>query len=105
MYKFVVCNTNSNRHDKYFNNYNVFVYLLGALESDYPVDEEILKAESYPQYNPPPMDKDNQATDSGIGDISFVQCVNTGGKPSSKPTSPMSSPFGSPQSKGKVSDN
>ncbi|XP_063415032.1 C-Jun-amino-terminal kinase-interacting protein 4-like isoform X6 [Mytilus trossulus] len=73
--------------------------IAGALESDYPVDEEILKAESYPQYNPPPMDKDNQATDSGIGDISFVQCVNTGGKPSSKPTSPMSSPFGSPQSK------
>ncbi|XP_076071077.1 C-Jun-amino-terminal kinase-interacting protein 4-like isoform X16 [Mytilus galloprovincialis] len=72
--------------------------IAGALESDYPVDEEILKAESYPQYNPPPMDKDNQATDSGIGDISFVQCVNTG-KPSSKPTSPMSSPFGSPQSK------
>ncbi|XP_052076043.1 C-Jun-amino-terminal kinase-interacting protein 4-like isoform X14 [Mytilus californianus] len=72
--------------------------IAGALESDYPVDEEILKAESYPQYNPPPMDKDNQATDSGIGDISFVQCVNTG-KPSSKPTSPMSSPFGSPKSK------
>ena len=68
----------------------------GALESDYPVDEEILKAESYPQYNVPIDDKDNQTTDSGIGGISFVQCAT--GKPDSRSATPTSSPFGSPKS-------
>lgn len=77
----------------------------GALESDYPVEEEILKAESYPQYKPPPPATDSVLTpdsvittdsmassvtdNSGIGGISFVQCA-TGS------ASPSSSPVGSP---------
>ena len=79
---------------------NLYVLILtGALESDYPVDEEILKAESYPQYNVPIDDKDNQTTDSGIGGISFVQCAT--GKPDSRSATPTSSPFGSPKSTGR----
>ncbi|XP_060073344.1 C-Jun-amino-terminal kinase-interacting protein 4-like isoform X2 [Ylistrum balloti] len=65
----------------------------GALESDYRVDEEILKAESYPQYKPPP-EPDNLATsvtDSGIGGITLVQCA-TGGAAGSPNTSPVGSP-------------
>lgn len=77
----------------------------GALESDYPVDEEILKAESFPQYKPPPSSSssssssnDNaQADNSGIGGITFVQCA-TGNN--SQPTSPQASPVGSYKSKG-----
>ncbi|KAK3100549.1 hypothetical protein FSP39_021628 [Pinctada imbricata] len=63
----------------------------GALESDYPVDEEILKAESYPQYNPPPQGSENQGNvdNSGIGGISLVQCA-TGAH--SKSHSPNLSP-------------
>jgi hypothetical protein len=76
--------------------------LTGALESDYPVDEEILKAEAYPQYNVPIDDKDNQTTDSGIGGISFVQCAT--GKPDSRSATPTSSPFGSPKSAGRLSN-
>ncbi|XP_065933016.1 C-Jun-amino-terminal kinase-interacting protein 4 isoform X17 [Magallana gigas] len=75
----------------------------GALESDYPVDEEILKAESFPQYKPPPSSSsssssnDNaQADNSGIGGITFVQCA-TGNN--SQPTSPQVSPVGSYKSK------
>ncbi|XP_021345478.1 C-Jun-amino-terminal kinase-interacting protein 4-like isoform X3 [Mizuhopecten yessoensis] len=68
----------------------------GALESDYTVDEDILKAESYPQYKPPPEPaSDNLATsvtESGIGGITLVQCA-TGGASGS----PTSSPVGSPQ--------
>lgn len=67
----------------------------GALESDYPVDEEILKAESFPQYKPPPSSTSNdnaQADNSGIGGITFVQCA-TGNN--SQPTSPQVSPVGS----------
>lgn len=78
---------------------------VGALESDYPVDEEILKAESFPQYKPPPSSSssssssnDNaQADNSGIGGITFVQCA-TGNN--SQPTSPQVSPVGSYKSKG-----
>ncbi|XP_033743950.1 C-Jun-amino-terminal kinase-interacting protein 4-like isoform X4 [Pecten maximus] len=65
----------------------------GALESDYTVDEEILKAESYPQYKPPP-EPDSLATsvtDSGIGGITLVQCA-TGGATGSPNTSPVGSP-------------
>ncbi|XP_069129941.1 C-Jun-amino-terminal kinase-interacting protein 4-like isoform X19 [Argopecten irradians] len=65
----------------------------GALESDYTVDEEILKAESYPQYKPPP-EPDNLATsvsDSGIGGITLVQCA-TGGATASPNTSPVGTP-------------
>ncbi|XP_056011904.1 C-Jun-amino-terminal kinase-interacting protein 4-like isoform X22 [Ostrea edulis] len=69
----------------------------GALESDYPVDEEILKAESYPQYKPPPPSSDNsQVENSGIGGITFVQCA-TGNN--SQPSSPQVSPVGSYKSK------
>ncbi|KAL4230890.1 MAP-kinase scaffold [Mactra antiquata] len=70
----------------------------GALESDYPVDEDILKAESYPQYpEPAPTtdtckeNKDGATEDSGIGGISFVQCA-TGGAGKSSTTSPVGSP-------------
>lgn len=78
---------------------------VGALESDYPVDEEILKAESFPQYKPPPSSSssssssnDNtQADNSGIGGITFVQCA-TGNN--SQPASPQVSPVGSYKSKG-----
>ena len=71
----------------------------GALESDYPVDEEILKAESYPQYKPPPpsSSENAQVDNSGIGGITFVQCA-TGN--SSQPGSPQVSPVGSYKSKG-----
>ncbi|XP_061188924.1 C-Jun-amino-terminal kinase-interacting protein 3-like isoform X2 [Saccostrea echinata] len=69
----------------------------GALESDYPVDEEILKAESYPQYKPPPPSSDNSQTEnSGMGGITFVQCA-TGNN--SQPSSPQVSPVGSYKSK------
>ncbi|XP_078323865.1 C-Jun-amino-terminal kinase-interacting protein 4-like isoform X6 [Crassostrea virginica] len=70
----------------------------GALESDYPVDEEILKAESYPQYKPPPpsSSENAQVDNSGIGGITFVQCA-TGN--SSQPGSPQVSPVGSYKSK------
>ncbi|XP_062572092.1 C-Jun-amino-terminal kinase-interacting protein 4-like isoform X5 [Saccostrea cucullata] len=69
----------------------------GALESDYPVDEEILKAESYPQYKPPPPSSDNSQTEnSGMGGIMFVQCA-TGNN--SQPSSPQVSPVGSYKSK------
>ncbi|KAJ8305216.1 hypothetical protein KUTeg_017232 [Tegillarca granosa] len=64
----------------------------GALESDYPVDEEILKAESYPQYKPPPPTDNNSDQNSGIGGITFVQCV-------AGTSSPSTSPVGSPKSR------
>lgn len=71
----------------------------GALESDYPVDEEILKAESYPQYKPPPEPATDalasSVTDSGIGGITLVQCA-TGGAAGS----PTGSPVGSPPKSG-----
>ncbi|KAL5011618.1 hypothetical protein ScPMuIL_010169 [Solemya velum] len=64
----------------------------GSLESDYPVGEELLKADAYPQYNPPASTADNTSISetSGIGGISLVQCA-TGS------TSPSASPVGSPQ--------
>lgn len=75
----------------------------GALESDYPVDEDILKAESYPQYPEPALDtsRDSKegAEDAGVGGISFVQCA-TGGAGKSSTASPVSSP---PRSRGKLS--
>ncbi|XP_053399038.1 C-Jun-amino-terminal kinase-interacting protein 4-like isoform X18 [Mercenaria mercenaria] len=72
----------------------------GALESDYPVDEDILKAESYPQY-PDPVPEDTSkgenkdgVEDAGVGGISFVQCA-TGGAGKSSTSSPVGSPPGS----------
>ena len=49
----------------------------GALESDYPVDDDILNAESYPQHPEPDVTASTSSTseDSGIGGISFVQCA------------------------------
>ncbi|XP_060567901.1 C-Jun-amino-terminal kinase-interacting protein 4-like, partial [Ruditapes philippinarum] len=71
----------------------------GALESDYSVDEDILKAESYPQYpEPVPEDtsKENKegGEDAGVGGISFVQCA-TGGAGKSSTASPVGSAPGS----------
>lgn len=94
--------TNDEIWTEYF---DVFTWCLqcptvGALESDYPVDEEILKAESFPQYKPPPSSTSNdnaQADNSGIGGITFVQCA-TGNN--SQPASPQVSPVGSYKSKG-----
>ena len=71
----------------------------GAMESDYPVAEEVLKAEA------PELPKETVVStgtssaiageSSGIGGVTFVQCT-TG--PSSRSQSPDSSPLGSPRS-------
>lgn len=85
---------------QYIHVFMVYFQSVGALESDYPVDEEILKAESFPQYKPPPSSTSNdnaQADNSGIGGITFVQCA-TGNN--SQPTSPQVSPVGSYKSTG-----
>ena len=69
------------------------------MESDYPVAEEVLKAEA------PELPKETVVStgtpsatsgeSSGIGGITFVQCT-TG--PSSRGPSPEGSPLGSPRS-------
>ena len=70
----------------------------GALESDYPVDEDILNADSYPQYPEHDVTASTSSTseDSGIGGISFVHCatgehVSGGSNPASGPNSPPKS--------------
>ncbi|CAI9734624.1 C-Jun-amino-terminal kinase-interacting protein 4-like isoform X8 [Octopus vulgaris] len=68
----------------------------GAMESDYPVEEDILKADaSSPHTNPPssPGGSGSTNSDSGIGGITFVQCA-TGA--ASRTTSKSSSPTDSP---------
>lgn len=67
---------------------------LGALETDYPVDEDSLKSDAYPQYPNDTTAADaanqNKEEDSGIGGISFVQCAtgSTGKSPvNSRPPS------------------
>ncbi|WAQ98435.1 JIP4-like protein [Mya arenaria] len=81
----------------------------GALESDYPVDEDILKADSYPHYpDPTPSsgaqgvgDEKREGEEAGIGGVSFVQCA-TGSSAEGK--SGDASPVGrSPQGSRDVS--
>lgn len=68
----------------------------GAMESDYPVEEEILKADSSsPQRKPPssPGGSGSNNSDSGIGGITFVQCATgTASRTTSKSSSPADSP-------------
>lgn len=66
------------------------------------MDEDILNADSYPQYPEPDVTASTSSTseDSGIGGISFVQCatgeaVSGGSNPNSNPNSP-------PKSRGRV---
>ncbi|CAI9734623.1 C-Jun-amino-terminal kinase-interacting protein 4-like isoform X8 [Octopus vulgaris] len=76
----------------------------GAMESDYPVEEDILKADaSSPHTNPPssPGGSGSTNSDSGIGGITFVQCA-TGA--ASRTTSKSSSPTDSPALREKVDD-
>lgn len=71
----------------------------GAMESDYPVAEEVLKAEA------PVLPKETVVSsgtssngsgeNAGIGGITFVQCAVG---PSSRGHSPENSPMGSPRS-------
>lgn len=82
--------------------YNSTFFVLGAMESDYPVEEEILKADSSsPQRKPPssPGGSGSNNSDSGIGGITFVQCA-TG--TASRTTSKSSSPADSPALRGKA---
>ncbi|KAK3577050.1 hypothetical protein CHS0354_003132 [Potamilus streckersoni] len=46
----------------------------GALESDYPVDEDILKTEFYPQY-PATSEAAESAEEGPTGGITYVQCA------------------------------
>ena len=78
--------------------YGLILLFLGALESDYPVDDDILKAESYPHYPEPDETTSTSSTneDSGIGGVSFVQCatgehVTASSNPSSHPNTPPKS--------------
>ncbi|KAH3833821.1 hypothetical protein DPMN_107137 [Dreissena polymorpha] len=73
----------------------------GALESDYPVDEDILRADAYPQYPeaPPPSAEgahEGAGEEPGIGGISLVQCAtgSTMGQRSGQHT-PSATPPGS----------
>ena len=73
----------------------------GALESDYPVDEDILNAESYPQYPTEPdvtASASSTSEDSGIGGISFVQCAT--GEHVKSSTETVSNPNTPPLSRG-----
>ena len=94
---FSICDKspNSRLTITYVTNHKLVFMCTGALESDYPVDEDILKTDSYPQF---PADssttadpnKENKDEDSGIGGISFVQCAtgSTGMSPvNSQPVS------------------
>ncbi|KAK7096835.1 hypothetical protein V1264_003887 [Littorina saxatilis] len=77
----------------------------GAMESDYPVAEEVLKAEA------PELPKETVVSagayaasgeNSGLGGITFVQCT-TG--PVSRGTSPDNSPMASPRSSAELDEN
>ncbi|KAK7485929.1 hypothetical protein BaRGS_00022795, partial [Batillaria attramentaria] len=78
----------------------------GAMESDYPVAEEVLKAEA------PELPKEtvvssgtNSTTpgeSTGIGGITFVQCT-TG--PTSRGASPERSPIGSPRTSSELGED
>ncbi|XP_076446416.1 C-Jun-amino-terminal kinase-interacting protein 4-like isoform X4 [Babylonia areolata] len=75
----------------------------GAMESDYPVAEEVLKAET------PELPKEtivstgasssSSGESSGIGGITFVQCATGPASPS-----PQHSPVGSPRSSAELSE-
>ncbi|XP_071087270.1 C-Jun-amino-terminal kinase-interacting protein 4-like isoform X4 [Haliotis cracherodii] len=70
----------------------------GAMESDYPVAEEILKAEAPPLPKETVVSEGSTTTDqngdnSGVGGITFVQCsTGTTGQEASSETSPAGSP-------------
>jgi len=76
-------------------------YILGALESDYPVDEDILKADAYPQFPdgpaPPPGqgEEKKEGEEPGIGGISFVQCATGSSVGAGDLTPPMQEQPGS----------
>ena len=88
--------------------YGLILLLLGALESDYPVDDDILKAESYPHYPEPDVTTSTSSTneDSGIGGVSFVQCATgehvTTGEHVSASSNPSSHPNTPPKSRGEL---
>ncbi|KAL3879347.1 hypothetical protein ACJMK2_031645 [Sinanodonta woodiana] len=66
----------------------------GALESDYPVDEDILKTESYPQYPATSEAANNvESADEGpTGGITYVQCATGANNQGSANESPLGSP-------------
>ncbi|XP_067663469.1 C-Jun-amino-terminal kinase-interacting protein 4-like isoform X5 [Haliotis asinina] len=70
----------------------------GAMESDYPVAEEILKAEAPPLPKETVVSEGSTATDqngdsNGVGGITFVQCsTGTTGQEASSEASPAGSP-------------
>ncbi|GAB1604627.1 C-Jun-amino-terminal kinase-interacting protein 4-like [Argonauta hians] len=67
----------------------------GAMESDYPVEEDILKADASSNTNPPssPGGSGSTNSDSGMGGIVFVQCATgAASKSNSKSSSPSDSP-------------
>lgn len=63
----------------------IYIFTIGACESDYPVDEEFLKLGVEPDKTEIPDDTKSSDSVSSIGNITFVSC-STGPSSSPSPT-------------------